>query len=493
MRYTKSFLIKTICLAILISILPSMGVSPDYMQNISYGSEANDRDGYTEYIVQKGDNLSGIAKKFDTDISTLIRDNNIKDKNHIYVGQKLKVRDNKLDTNETAGLGKEFNIEADHIEEDFDNYDEYEHLGLISLDMRDADLRDVISTIAYYLDSYAILLEEPVRVNFQVKDMEPHKALGLLLQTLGLSYIQDGELLVIGQLSKLQNEFYSQMMLTRFNLKYISSDNLESQIQKLGIPIQIVTIDKNPKAIWVQGPPQSLTKVKEIINMLDKAENATESSKLVSVKLKNITTDKLAPVITELDLPVQVITIPDIMGTLWLQGAKVDVDNAVSVISSLDVAESSSDQYTLFLFKLRNTAAKDAVERLELFGFEGVKTVSFSYPEFGKDILVLCPKDMKTRVITALEGLDLRGLGDSPSQIMLPVYSATGPDAVDVLEARRSLLIQLMDELSDDRNVIDVSDDILTRDGEEYRVLLVRSTVEVINKVKNMVELIDSP
>jgi len=194
-----------------------------------------------------------------------------------------------------------------------------------------------------------------------------------------------------------------------------------------------------------------------------------------------------------LDLPVQVIIIPNILGTLWLQGAKADVDNAVSVISSLDIAESSSDQYTLFLFKLRNIAAKDAAERLELFEFQGVKTIAFSYPEFGKDLLVLCPNDMKTRVTTALEGLDLRGLGDNPSHIMLPVYSATGPDAVDVLEARRSLLIKLIDELNDDRNVIDVSDNILTKDGEEYRVLLVKSTVEVINKVKNMIELIDSP
>jgi type II secretory pathway component GspD/PulD (secretin) len=496
-RYSKRFLIKTICLAILISLLVSVGVSPDYKQNISYGYDTNDKDGYTEYIVKKGDNLSSIAKKFNTDISTLIKDNRIKDKNHIYVGQKLKIRDNNAGSKDSLDLDtdndKEINIDTTHFDEDFDTHDGYGYADLISLDMRDADLRDVISTIAYYLDAYAILLEEPVRVNFQVTDMEPHKALGLLLQTLGLNYIQDGKLLVVGELSKLQNEFYSQMMLTRFNLKHISSDNLESLIQKLGIPIQILTIEKNPKAIWVQGPPQSLAKVKEMINMLDKAENATESSKLVSVKLKNITTDKLAPVIAELDLPVQVIIIPNILGTLWLQGAKADVDNAVSVISSLDIAESSSDQYTLFLFKLRNIAAKDAAERLELFEFQGVKTIAFSYPEFGKDLLVLCPNDMKTRVTTALEGLDLRGLGDNPSHIMLPVYSATGPDAVDVLEARRSLLIKLIDELNDDRNVIDVSDNILTKDGEEYRVLLVKSTVEVINKVKNMIELIDSP
>ena len=54
MRYSKRFLIKTICLAILISLLVSVGVSPDYKQNISYGYDTNDKDGYTEYIVKKG-------------------------------------------------------------------------------------------------------------------------------------------------------------------------------------------------------------------------------------------------------------------------------------------------------------------------------------------------------------------------------------------------------------------------------------------------------
>ena len=45
------------------------------------------------YIVQKGDTLSGIAKKFGVSIGTIADINGIKDINKIYVGQVLKIKD----------------------------------------------------------------------------------------------------------------------------------------------------------------------------------------------------------------------------------------------------------------------------------------------------------------------------------------------------------------------------------------------------------------
>ena len=44
------------------------------------------------YIVKKGDNLTKIAKKYKTTVSNLVKLNNIKDKNLIYINQKLKVK-----------------------------------------------------------------------------------------------------------------------------------------------------------------------------------------------------------------------------------------------------------------------------------------------------------------------------------------------------------------------------------------------------------------
>lgn len=44
------------------------------------------------YVVKKGDNLTRIAKKYNTTVSKLVKDNRIKNKNLIYVGQKLVIK-----------------------------------------------------------------------------------------------------------------------------------------------------------------------------------------------------------------------------------------------------------------------------------------------------------------------------------------------------------------------------------------------------------------
>jgi LysM repeat protein len=44
------------------------------------------------YVVQKGDTLTGIAKKYKTTVQNLVKLNNIKNPNLIKVGQKLKLK-----------------------------------------------------------------------------------------------------------------------------------------------------------------------------------------------------------------------------------------------------------------------------------------------------------------------------------------------------------------------------------------------------------------
>lgn len=46
---------------------------------------------YTEYIVKKGDTLSGIAKRYNTNYQVLAQYNRIADPNRIYVGQKIRI------------------------------------------------------------------------------------------------------------------------------------------------------------------------------------------------------------------------------------------------------------------------------------------------------------------------------------------------------------------------------------------------------------------
>lgn len=46
----------------------------------------------TTYTVKSGDTLTSIAKKYNTTVDKLVKDNNIKNKNLIYVGQKLIIK-----------------------------------------------------------------------------------------------------------------------------------------------------------------------------------------------------------------------------------------------------------------------------------------------------------------------------------------------------------------------------------------------------------------
>ena len=43
------------------------------------------------YTVKKGDTLTYIANKFGTSVDSLVKKNGIKNKNLIYVGQKIKI------------------------------------------------------------------------------------------------------------------------------------------------------------------------------------------------------------------------------------------------------------------------------------------------------------------------------------------------------------------------------------------------------------------
>lgn len=66
-----------------------------YSKNIHNGFNVLDCEDYVEYktyTVKKGDTLGGIAKKYNTTYQKIAKDNNIKDPNKIYVGQKLIIK-----------------------------------------------------------------------------------------------------------------------------------------------------------------------------------------------------------------------------------------------------------------------------------------------------------------------------------------------------------------------------------------------------------------
>jgi len=62
------------------------------LQWIEYGEEEAASDDPVYYVVAKGDNLTKIAKRYDTTVAGLVLLNGLENPNKIYVGQKLRIR-----------------------------------------------------------------------------------------------------------------------------------------------------------------------------------------------------------------------------------------------------------------------------------------------------------------------------------------------------------------------------------------------------------------
>ncbi|UMZ73511.1 STN domain-containing protein [Natranaerofaba carboxydovora] len=233
--------------------------------------------------------------------------------------------------------------------EEWDPDSELVDPGNITVDVRDSDIRDALSIIAIKMDVNIIFTEEPVDVTFQVDNVPPREALELLVQKEGLNYIEDGNIIVVGSGERLQEDFFSRMELTRFDLSYITSEQLDGIIQDMGIDVETIVIEDNPESIWVQGTSFSLVKIKELVNSIDREEN---------------------------------------------RGSIDDLD---------------SEETTTFTFSFQNIVAEDAVERLEAYGFDDVQTVTSNLSEFSNELIVIVPPHKEDEVYESLSSIDEAG------------------------------------------------------------------------------------
>lgn len=144
----------------------------------------------------------------------------------------------------------------------------------ISLDVRDANLLDVLSLLAYKLNANIIFLEQPSTITIKTESLSPITTLQVVLQKEGYDYIILGRNYIVGGRDRLYSDFFNRIMLSRYDLFYVSPSAMEGYFSQLGVPVQSLTVDANQQSIWIQGTPITLGKARELINALDIMENA---------------------------------------------------------------------------------------------------------------------------------------------------------------------------------------------------------------------------
>lgn len=341
-------------------------------------AESNDSS-YTTYTVVKGDNLEGIAERFGVSQDEIAADNNISEKGYIQMGQQLKIKTSALSertadisnrggdsaaTDDKAAAGTGSGSSA--VSGLTGSESAAPKTGYLSFNMVNTDIRDVLSAIAMSMDCNILYLGDPVTVSFKVDNVTATKALELLIQSVGtsggsLGYLKDGNIIIVGSQSKLQKDFINRMALTRFRVNYITPEELSKQLDTLGVQVQKITLDNSSKYIWVQGLPQSLSKVAQVIAALDKAENfdtAGTTSQLKSTfsltpyYLDYITSDKLADLASKLGLKASIITIDTNTKMLWANGSAQQLKDLEQLIAKVDVSDSAGETFKMEAVRL---------------------------------------------------------------------------------------------------------------------------------------------
>ncbi|BAF59334.1 hypothetical membrane protein [Pelotomaculum thermopropionicum SI] len=319
--------------------------------------------------------------------------------------------------------------------------------GTVSLDLRGADLRDVLSALAIKLGVNIVVVNtKPVEVNLKADGVTARQALEMVVQSNGLAYLQSGDLIVVGEAGSLRKDFFSQMILTRFDTWYVPAAKIIAMIKELGLDdsLKVLSIDTNPNVFWAQGTVQSLRKVRELVSAVDTAENRESAvSSQVPLEYRTLTLTQIPPSravellkeagveITHcLKLDNRLLVFDRTLFPMW--------DQVESLVAQLDIQP--ANKYKVFVYQLKNIVAADAAARLKEFGFEDVKTVTYSNDRFGRELLVICPPYLETSVRSALSSLD-----GVRSKTKMPVLTMTGTSSYEGLVAVRELLSELSD------------------------------------------------
>ncbi len=266
----KSILVIALSIVLLISAVAPLTVMGS--ENSGGGSKGTPLGQYRYYVVQSNDTLTSIANKNGITVSDIMTYNGLDSTDEVYRGQILKLPV----TSENAGnqiISSSITVKA-----------------------KESNVKDLISSIAYnagYTVIYKGAGTETITVDLE--KVSPLKAIDYVTRMVNLSYLKDGNTILVASAAELNSTFVDSLVLTKFSFDYITHDELLGQASALGLSdMKTVSQTNNGRDVWISAYPKEMAKLHELIEILDAPENISVGSNSIASAFTPIELDYIS-------------------------------------------------------------------------------------------------------------------------------------------------------------------------------------------------------
>ncbi len=171
------------------------------------------------------------------------------------------------------------------------------HEGNVTLDFRDADIRNVLRILAYKSGVNIVPGPEVTgQVTIQLTDVPWEQALKVILETYGYGYERKGNIIVVTTIENLIKRKENAKLLAEqeslvsktFHLSYAKAEDVVGTIEKMKTPRGSVQYDERTNTIIVRDIPSNVDLIKEVIPTLDSTTpQVLIEAKIVETTLSN--------------------------------------------------------------------------------------------------------------------------------------------------------------------------------------------------------------
>lgn len=321
--------LKAVLVAVLAIVLLVNAVLP---MTVMGSSKKNSGD-YQYYVIKSGDTLTRIAKTHGVTVSDIMTANNLSDADRIISGKVIKIPLTEESSASTWSSSR------------------------LSLNLVDANVKDALSAIARNA-GYTIIFvgDATTTLTVNLEQMSALKAIDYVTRLAGLSYLKDGNTLMVGTTAELNEKFIDKVVMTKFTLKYITVGVLQTQASALGLSnVQYVSTEADDSTVFVSASPKELAKIQELIKLIDVSSNINAGAALVAanfkeINLEHITAEEFSSLLSSLGLDpgIVVASRPYTLYTFVTGSALADINTIKAVIdkplSGANLGASKSDQ-----------------------------------------------------------------------------------------------------------------------------------------------------